>query len=278
MASVQSVGLNTHSLLTMDQAYNLAVIKIWDAFEITLRSEHATQKYGSSLFRAFVWTMLCGTPDGDDSKVGALYWRDSQVYGDFGAFWVEYVSRICAYAPCSHTDTVTWMSTRTMLAEEAAIQCRLAKATTGSSSERQEVAATWKERVREGSDSASRYDHIRKILLEKMRDKHDEDTAVLVAEELALYHVGTEWHKADQIWASSGFNRRFFVLSNGLIGMGPIAMEADDVIVILRGGPVPYVLRPFGDEYMLVGECYVYGAMYGECFGDNVEMSSFTIV
>ena len=91
-------------------------------------------------------------------------------------------------------------------------------------------------------------------------------TAAHVAEELALYYVGIEWHKADQRWATSGFNQSFFVLSDGLIGMGPMVMEADDMVVILRGGPVPYVLRPFGDEYMFVGEYYVYGAMYwGQC-------------
>ena len=55
------------------------------------------------------------------------------------------------------------------------IQFRLAKATTDSVSER-EVAATWKERVRTEPDSMSTYGHIRRILLEKMRDKHDEYT------------------------------------------------------------------------------------------------------
>jgi hypothetical protein len=48
------------------------------------------------------------------------------------------------------------------------------------------------------------------------------------------------------------------------IGMGPFAMEEGDIVVILFGETVPYVLRPRGVHYLLVGECYVYGIMEGE--------------
>jgi len=54
-------------------------------------------------------------------------------------------------------------------------------------------------------------------------------------------------------------SRRVFITSDGFIGIGPFAMEEGDMVVILFRGAVPYILRPRGVQYLLVGECYVYG-------------------
>jgi hypothetical protein len=44
----------------------------------------------------------------------------------------------------------------------------------------------------------------------------------------------------------------------------PSATRKGDIICILNGGRVPYVLRPSGEfAYELVGECYVHGLMHG---------------
>jgi hypothetical protein len=44
----------------------------------------------------------------------------------------------------------------------------------------------------------------------------------------------------------------------------PSATRPGDIICILNGGRVPYVLRPSGEYvYELVGECYVHGLMHG---------------
>ena len=60
------------------------------------------------------------------------------------------------------------------------------------------------------------------------------------------------------------FNRRVLITSTGHIGVGPKMTRAGDVLVILHGGNTPYVLRPFGDAYRLVGDCYVADVMQGE--------------
>ena len=60
------------------------------------------------------------------------------------------------------------------------------------------------------------------------------------------------------------FNRRVLITNNGHIGVGPKLTRAGDVVVILHGGNTPYVLRPFGKAYRLVGECYVADVMQGE--------------
>jgi hypothetical protein len=58
-------------------------------------------------------------------------------------------------------------------------------------------------------------------------------------------------------------DRRFFVTRNGLMGVGPDGMKEGDVIAILFGGMVPYLLRSTDSGYKFVGECYVPGLMDG---------------
>jgi hypothetical protein len=56
---------------------------------------------------------------------------------------------------------------------------------------------------------------------------------------------------------------------NGLLGLVPDNIERGDIIVILRGGPVPYILRPKrSGAYTLIDECYIYGMMHGEKLQD----------
>ncbi|KAF1954801.1 hypothetical protein CC80DRAFT_392152, partial [Byssothecium circinans] len=61
-----------------------------------------------------------------------------------------------------------------------------------------------------------------------------------------------------------GEGRAAFRTANGYIGMGPRAMRQGDVVVALDSGAVPFILRPKADHYLLIGECYVHGIMFGE--------------
>jgi hypothetical protein len=61
--------------------------------------------------------------------------------------------------------------------------------------------------------------------------------------------------------ASDCWDRRLFVTEKMSLALGPEALQAGDVVCILAGGPVPYVLRKKNGYYFLVGECYVYGMM-----------------
>ncbi|PHH61451.1 hypothetical protein CDD81_359 [Ophiocordyceps australis] len=69
---------------------------------------------------------------------------------------------------------------------------------------------------------------------------------------------------------------RFAIISNrynlcftgyNLMGLLPIATRAGDLVVIVHGCNVPFVVRPTEREgyFGLVGECYVHGVMNGEC-------------
>ena len=59
--------------------------------------------------------------------------------------------------------------------------------------------------------------------------------------------------------------RRVFVTEKGYLGLGPGNTNKGDFVCVLLGGPVPFVLRQDrDDEFVLVGEAYVHGAMSGE--------------
>ncbi|PTB63800.1 HET-domain-containing protein [Trichoderma citrinoviride] len=71
--------------------------------------------------------------------------------------------------------------------------------------------------------------------------------------------------------------RRFAVTRGGYFVLGPDALQEGDVVVLLRGGKTPFLLREVHDDddgtasgggsgggWVLVGECYVHGLMDGE--------------
>ncbi|KAK4148675.1 hypothetical protein C8A00DRAFT_19531 [Chaetomidium leptoderma] len=64
-----------------------------------------------------------------------------------------------------------------------------------------------------------------------------------------------------------------FVTAGGWLGFGPPGMRAGDVVVVLIGADVPFVVRPLEnkkedeeEDYVMVGEAYVDGLMFGELF------------
>ena len=76
-------------------------------------------------------------------------------------------------------------------------------------------------------------------------------------------------------------HRRFFITNKGDFGLCPEGTQEGDIMVILYGGPVPYILRekPFpthttmkqrlleGKSYEFIGECYVEPYMDGSSIG-----------
>jgi len=81
----------------------------------------------------------------------------------------------------------------------------------------------------------------------------------------------------------------FFAMQKGFMGTGHASTNVGDIVVVLHGGPTPYLLRPtidperfrgyyhpslplvtFKDEvYLFIGECYVHGIMQGEAIKDG---------
>ncbi|EXL71410.1 hypothetical protein FOPG_12883 [Fusarium oxysporum f. sp. conglutinans race 2 54008] len=64
-------------------------------------------------------------------------------------------------------------------------------------------------------------------------------------------------------------DRQIFTATNCLLGLGPNLLRKGDLVCVVAGGPVPYILRPLGDDtFYFVGECYVAGYMFGEAVAE----------
>ena len=60
------------------------------------------------------------------------------------------------------------------------------------------------------------------------------------------------------------YNLRFFWTSEKDYGMGPACMREGDIVVVFYGAEAPFVLRPKGDKYLMLGEAYVDSIRNGE--------------
>lgn len=61
-----------------------------------------------------------------------------------------------------------------------------------------------------------------------------------------------------------GCGRTLFITSTGMLVLGPGNMLPGDVVVVLHGTPIPFILRPASDGlWRLAGECYVYDVNEG---------------
>ena len=58
--------------------------------------------------------------------------------------------------------------------------------------------------------------------------------------------------------------QRFFLSSDGRMGLAPWNAQLNDVVCIPFGAHTPYVTRPNGDHYTCIGSAYVHGVMRGE--------------
>ena len=64
-------------------------------------------------------------------------------------------------------------------------------------------------------------------------------------------------------------HRKFFTTTKDLIGLGPRSMCTGDIICIMSGGRVPYILREERGHHRLIGEAYVHGLMKGQAVDAN---------
>ena len=86
---------------------------------------------------------------------------------------------------------------------------------------------------------------------------------------IGLWKFDTQGPGLDFSGAVMSKNRRMFKTRDGYIGLGPSGMEEGDRIALFKGGKMPLVVRPVGEDLELVGDCYVHGIMFGERFHEE---------
>ena len=61
-------------------------------------------------------------------------------------------------------------------------------------------------------------------------------------------------------------HRRMFLTRDGRLGIGPKMMRPGDMVAVLFGGRMPFVVRPSSDHFVFVGDCYVedHDLMWGD--------------
>jgi hypothetical protein len=65
--------------------------------------------------------------------------------------------------------------------------------------------------------------------------------------------------------ANTSYRRRkFMATARGWQGVGSRSIKAGDVLVVLFGSRVPFLLRKSGGSYRLISNCYIHGLMDGE--------------
>lgn len=100
-------------------------------------------------------------------------------------------------------------------------------------------------------------------------------------EDLVVPDGRHQWLEFTASFQQATTNRRFFITREGYMGLGPRNIEPGDVVCILLGAQVPFVLRAVDDGYMLLGECYCHGIMNGESVrqvdGGEAELREFVI-
>lgn len=79
------------------------------------------------------------------------------------------------------------------------------------------------------------------------------------------------------LWKWS-FRRRMFTTDNGYIGNGSQLAQKGDLVCILQGGRVPYILRPQDEHYLLISEAYVHDIMDGEAVSNGWEQLEMFVI
>ncbi|PQE20174.1 Heterokaryon incompatibility protein [Rutstroemia sp. NJR-2017a BBW] len=78
----------------------------------------------------------------------------------------------------------------------------------------------------------------------------------------------------------AAMKRAFFVTEKGYMGLGPLSMVEGDLVYVLSGGQVPFILRPTisAEGFALVGESYIHGIMDGEATVLGIEIETFYLI
>lgn len=206
------------------------------------------QRYEEALVEHFVWTLLAGS--GFTPQDGLVF---GSYTGDAMADFIAYINHCIFYdwathgVPICHKGRVELVALALNTRPELLAHCSSADLT---------------EADKNSVDNQIKAFHAK---------DHETATRARGMMEMVLQFTNPEMNRRFiDVYVPWSQNRAFFITDGGRMGIGPQDMQSTDIICILFGGTVPYVLRPTenSDEYLLIGECYVHGVMSGEAIDD----------
>ena len=96
--------------------------------------------------------------------------------------------------------------------------------------------------------------------------------------------IDAEIFEIYKLYRAMSAGRKFVVTENARFGFAPERCQTGDLIAILAGGNIPFVLRPAGVEgsppkqwYCLIGDSYIHGIMDGEAFDEKTLDSIYLV-
>jgi len=98
-----------------------------------------------------------------------------------------------------------------------------------------------------------------------------EDVAPIYEHHENQYHPNVDPYGYQLLAQQVGIARQVFNTLKGYLGIGPNIQQPNDQIWVLLGAKSPFLLRPKGDYFLVVGECYVHGFMKGEAIKEMNE-------
>lgn len=83
-------------------------------------------------------------------------------------------------------------------------------------------------------------------------------------QEVVDLSVGGDSEAYESLARNFCFKRKFIITTKGRMGIGPKEAESGDIVAVLFGGGLPYILRGQGQSFVLVGESYINDLSDGE--------------
>ncbi|EXL40291.1 hypothetical protein FOCG_17179 [Fusarium oxysporum f. sp. radicis-lycopersici 26381] len=116
----------------------------------------------------------------------------------------------------------------------------------------------------------------------------DDSKTDATLKKLGLQNISPRWyywaigkaydHRMDMdnhmSWLTALFHLRWAVdqrmarTKSGYLAIIPESSKVEDHIALLKGGKTPYVLRKVGEQWKILGDCYVHGVMFGESWNE----------
>jgi hypothetical protein len=218
------------------------------AFQSVAEDPKVCQRYEEALVEHFVWTLLAGS--GFSPRDGLVF---GSYKGDAIADFIAYINHCIFQDWATHGVPICHKGLMELVA--------LALHT------RPELLAHCSSPVLTETDENSVDDQIKAF---HAKD-YEAATRARAMMKMIMQFTNPEMNRRFvDVYIPWSQNRAFFITDGGRIGIGPQDMQPTDIICVLFGGTVPYVLRPTENpsEYLFIGECYVHGAMSGEAVDD----------